>query len=268
MFSINQIHSEKRISELNDEDFIVCFDAKRVLMNLAGNALPKVRDLRSLLDGDAILMQGGAIDGVPCWGIQATLPEGGSDLSVVECRTAFLQPTDDIMNAISRCREFTQWRNAHKFCGGCCEPLMLAEDDLALVCPKCRKRYYPQLAPAVIVAVTRNGGRELLMAHNKRFVGNTYSIIAGFVEAGESVEQAVHREILEETGITVKNIRYLYSQPWPFPNSLMLGFTAEYESGEPTPVDGELTDIQWFTRDNFPQLPAPGSIAYKIINQL
>ena len=119
-------------------------------------------------------------------------------------------------------------------------------------------------AVAVIVAVTRED--KILLAHNSRFVSGVYGLIAGFVEAGESAEQAIHREIMEETGIEVTDIRYLTSQSWPFPNSLMLGFQAKYKAGEAHADGEELTDLGWFTADTLPSIPQPGSVARKIID--
>ena len=139
---------------------------------------------------------------------------------------------------------------------------------MALVCPDCGLRYYPQLAPAVIVAVTRNSGSELLLAHNRGFEPGVYSLIAGFVEAGESVEAAVRRELREECGIAVRDIRYLTSQVWPFPNSLMLAFAAEYASGAARPDGEELSDLGWFTAADHPRLPGAGSVARRVIETI
>ena len=132
-----------------------------------------------------------------------------------------------------------------------------------MVCPACGMRYYPQLAPAVITAVLREG--RILLAHNRNFQPGMYGLIAGFVEAGESAEDAVAREIREETGIEVGNIRYFSSQCWPFPNSLMLGYYADYVSGEARPDGIELESLGWFSAGNMPQIPPPGSIARRLI---
>ena len=233
------------------------------------NRLPLADEACSLLPKDAMLMAVGVVDGAVCCGTSvkledATIPSG---MSVMPTRIAFAESSVDIMNAVSRVREMTNWRRQHRFCGGCGTPMSFSDTDLALVCPQCGERYYPQIAPAVIVAITRNNRKELLLAHNKRFTDRTFGLVAGFVEAGESVEQAVRREIMEETGITVKNIRYLSSQPWPFPNSLMLAFEAEWESGEAKPDGSELVELGWFTKETLPTIPAPGSIAHKVITQ-
>lgn len=174
----------------------------------------------------------------------------------------------DYRMALCRARELLYWRDKHRFCGQCGAELIPSGNDSGLNCPVCRTVYYPQLSPAVIVGITRKNGRELLLAHNRNFAGNMYSLIAGFVEAGENVEAAIHREIWEETSLRVKNLRYVTSQVWPFPNSLMLAFTAEYESGTAEADGEELSDLGWFTPENHPELPAPGSVARTVIDQI
>lgn len=131
-------------------------------------------------------------------------------------------------------------------------------------CPECRNLIFPRIEPCIIVLVSRDD--EILLARHVQRNQNIYACIAGFMEAGETAEQAVAREIMEETGITVRNIRYYGSQSWPFPSQLMLGFTAEYESGEIKLQEDELSDAQWFHRDNCPASPPPGSIAYRLIH--
>lgn len=202
--------------------------------------------------------------GTPCFAaeiVESNIPE---ELEQIPLRTASGLLTEDDFFAVCRAKELLHWRKQHRFCGCCGGPLAEPEKDAALVCPGCGGQYYPQIAPAVIVAVTRDN--ELLLAHNKRFHSKIHGLIAGFVEAGESVEQAIHREILEETGIRVKNIRYFSSQCWPFPNSLMLGYFAEYDSGEAKPDGEELETLGWFTADALPEIPPTGSIARKIID--
>ena len=268
MFTINQTHREQPFDALAPNSIIVLYSGKSALMAENGGRLPTAAELAGTLAAETVMMFSGTMDGVECWGARMpkeyAAPQG---LELVESRLAFVHPNPDIANAISRCREFISWRNSHRLCGACGTKTEFAASDLAIVCPACGMMYYPQIAPAVITMITRNKGREILLAHNKRFTTPSFSLIAGFVEAGESLEQAVAREILEETGVTVKNIRYLSSQPWPFPNSLMLGFMAEYESGEATPLDGELSEMGWYSKENLPQLPSPGSIARKIINE-
>ena len=131
-------------------------------------------------------------------------------------------------------------------------------------CAVCGHAAYPRISPAMMVLVTR--GRELLLARANRFPNAMYSALAGFVEAGESIEDCIHREVLEEVGVQVSNLRYFSSQSWPFPNSLMIAFTAEYVSGEARPCDAEIADVKWFALDALPQLPGPVSISRQLIN--
>ena len=271
MFTILQVNKELPVSELSGQEYVALYSGRDVLLATTDgvNRLPRAAEVHDLLPKDATMLVVGSIDGAVCCGMPANLdgvalPHG---LSVVSTRQAFAESGPDIMNAVSRVREMTTWHRQHRLCGGCGTPLSFSDTDLALVCPKCGERYYPQIAPAVIVAITRNNRKELLLAHNKRFTDRTFGLVAGFVETGESVEQAVRREIMEETGIAVKNIRYLSSQPWPFPNSLMLAFEAEWESGEAQPDGTELVELGWFTKETLPTIPAPGSIAHKVITQ-
>ena len=139
------------------------------------------------------------------------------------------------------------WYISHKFCGRCGTETQLDEKDMMLKCPSCGQVHYPRIAPAIIVAIRKDD--ELLMAKHSYHDNIRYALIAGFVEPGESIEEAVHREVLEEVGIRIKNLKYQRSQSWPFPNSLMLAFTAEYESGN-IKVDGdEILKAKWFKKD-------------------
>jgi NAD+ diphosphatase len=170
------------------------------------------------------------------------------------------------IGAILRAFHIAQWRNESRFCGSCGHANTDAvTGELARQCPSCGRLEFPRIAPAVITLVTDKNGNALL-AHNKKFAQGVYSLIAGFNEAGESLEDTVAREIREEVSIEVDNIRYVKSQPWPFPNCLMLGFTAEYKSGE-IKCDGvEIEDARWFTKDELPLLPGNGSISRYLIN--
>ena len=131
-------------------------------------------------------------------------------------------------------------------------------------CPQCGNQIFPRINPCVIMLVSK--GNQILLARHAQRNQDVYTCLAGFVEAGESIEHAVRREIMEETGIKVKNIKYFGSQSWPFPAQLMFGFTAEYESGDIIPQPGEIADAQWFVRDHCPATPQKGSIAYKLIH--
>lgn len=166
---------------------------------------------------------------------------------------------------MSRAYLMMRFARSNAYCGTCGAKTSRHERELSRVCPVCGALAYPSPAPAMIVAVTK--GDSLLMAHNARFKGNMYSVLAGFVEPGESAEDAVVREVWEEARMHVKNVRYFRSQPWPYPNSLMLAYTAEWESGDPTPGDGELSDVRWFARGALPdELPQKISVARALID--
>ena len=136
--------------------------------------------------------------------------------------------------------------------------------DISKRCEECGKEVWPSLATAIIVLVHR--GNEVLLVHARNFRGNFFGLVAGFVETGESLEEAVHREVMEETGLTITNLRYFGSQPWPYPSGLMVGFHADYVSGEIKLQKEELAAGQWFTKDNLPEIPEKLSIARRIID--
>ncbi len=165
---------------------------------------------------------------------------------------------------VGRAKQIVDWFHHHKFCGQCGEATGSAESDRSRKCHNCNQMFYPRLSPSIIVLVTR--GEELLLAKNANARANFYSTLAGFVEPGESLEETVHREVLEEVGIKVKNLKYFSSQSWPFPNSLMLGFHAEYDSGEISLQDEEIADAQWFHYKDMPNKPAMVSISGWLID--
>jgi len=183
----------------------------------------------------------------------------------VPIRQAFIQESG-LNTRMLRAFHIAQWRLDSVFCGRCGEKNTDAADELARLCPVCNHREYPRISPAVIVIILNNEGQALL-AHNKKFAKGVYSLIAGFNEAGESLEETVARETREETGIEICNIRYITSQPWPFPNSLMAAFAADYASGTIKPDGAEIEDAQWFSPGNLPFLPGPGSVSRLLIQK-
>lgn len=172
---------------------------------------------------------------------------------------------EELFLIAGRANQILNWDKTHRFCGKCGSETENKKDEMAKICPSCNHVMYPVICPAIIVGITK--GAEILLAHNKGFKNNMYSLIAGFVEAGEDLKSTVKREVFEEVGIKVKNIEYYKSAPWSFPNSLMIGFFAEYESGE-IKVDGnEIVDAKWFTKDNFPNIPKKFTLARNIIDE-
>ena len=170
------------------------------------------------------------------------------------------------LGKIFRVHHLLQWRRDSIYCGKCGSLNKDTENaEMARQCTSCGRLEFPRISPAVITIVI-NDRDEALLAHNKNFTNGMYSLIAGFNEAGESLEDTVEREIREEVNIEVKDIRYIKSQAWPFPNSLMLGFTARHSSGDLTPDGVEIEDAKWFTRDNLPLIPGYGSVSRHLID--
>ncbi|WP_180022957.1 NAD(+) diphosphatase [Acinetobacter sp. YH16044] len=167
----------------------------------------------------------------------------------------------------SRAVQLLEWRRNHRFCSKCGHATQQHATQYAMVCPSCSYNQYPRVNPCVITIITR-GIDEILLAKNARNKTQMYSLIAGFVEVGETLEEAVRRETLEEVGLQIKNIQYLASQPWPFPSNLMMAFKAEYHGGEIQIQENELSDAQFFKFDQLPEIPFKGSIAYAMIQHV
>lgn len=176
---------------------------------------------------------------------------------------ADLMEVDDFWH-MNRAFHLADWDRKTRFCGVCAAPMERSESEIVKACPSCGEVSYPQISPAVIMAIVKDG--KLLMAHNRRHPGQLYSVLAGFVEAGETLEHAVSREVHEEAGILVRNVEYFSSQPWPFPNSLMIAFTAHWASGELVRGEDEIDDIRWFAPSELPdQIPSTYSVARRLI---
>ena len=173
---------------------------------------------------------------------------------------------DPVFAAYGRALQLLAWRRDHQFCGRCGGPTDLGDSGRAMACSQCGHACYPRLSPCAIVAVTR--GDQILLAAAKGRRAAFYSTLAGFIEPGESAEEAVAREVREEVGIEVDNIRYFASQPWPFPGQLMLGFHAEYAGGDIRLDDEEIEDAGWFSRDNLPPVPPAASISGQLIRHV
>lgn len=246
-----------------------CFQGTHLLVregNAEAASVPRVAGTAGLgMEPDTVQFLG-TLDGVPCLAagfdaMPAAVPEGHRFVSL---RELFEVLPEEHFAVATRAAHLSQWDLAHRYCGRCGKPLALKTDERARACAACGQLTFPQISPAVIVAVRRDD--RLLLARSPRFPKGMYSVLAGFVEAGETLEACARREIREEVGIEVRNLRYFGSQPWPYPNSLMLGFTAEYASGE-IRVDGvEVLEAGWFGPDHLPVLPGKLSIARALID--
>ena len=207
----------------------------------------------------------GALRGFSCYGVEAAektpAPQG---MAFVGLRSLYGLLDEDTFKVALAAMHLIEWDRTSRFCGRCGAPTEPHPEERAKQCTACGALVYPRISPAVIVLVER--GDRLLLARASRFTEVMYSVLAGFVEPGESLEETVSREIEEETGIRVKDVRYFGSQPWPFPDSLMIGFTARYASGEIRIDNKELVDAGWYSVDNLPPIPGKISIARKLID--
>lgn len=173
---------------------------------------------------------------------------------------------DESFAACGRASHLLHWLEHNRYCGHCGRPARFDLKDRALHCSACGGISWPRISPAIIVSVIKNG-KEILLGHSPRHAEGLYTVIAGFVEAGETLEEAVAREVREEVGVEIEDIRYVTSQSWPYPDALMLAFTASWASGE-IQVDGEeITDAHWFGPDTLPLIPNPVSVARKLIDR-
>lgn len=207
----------------------------------------------------------GDLNGRPCYasalGRRVTLP---APLEWVDLRMLFGAIDEELLWTAGRANQLVDWDQSHRFCGRCGAATEDKADERAKLCPRCGLINYPRLSPAVIVAVLK--GDRILLARNKRFKMPMFSVLAGFVEPGETLEACVEREVREEVGVAVKNIRYFGSQPWPFPNSLMIGFIADWAGGGITLDDSEIGEAGWFSRSDLPPIPSRISIARRLID--
>lgn len=220
--------------------------------NLQLPQVEKLADDLSFMPGDQVIARD-LLD-------TETIPDG---LQLVPIRQLITQWNRFQFEQASRALQLLEWRRNHRFCSHCGHRTEVHPFEYAMVCPACRYRQYPRVQPCVITVITRQD--EILLAQSVHNKGQMYGLIAGFVEVGETLENAVRRETLEEVGLQVKNIRYLASQPWPFPSNLMLAFHAEYESGELCLQEEEIRDARFFRFDDLPEIPFKGSIAHSMI---
>ena len=209
------------------------------------------------------------VRGRHCWAVD--VDKGALEIGVnaetqfVDLMRLFGDVDEPTWAAAGRAVQLVEWARCHRYCGRCGTETVDSPGERARRCGRCGLLAFPRLAPAVIMLVERDDGRALL-ARNARWRGDMYSCLAGFVEPGETVEDAVRREVREEVGIAVDGLRYHGSQPWPFPHSLMLGFHARHAGGDICCDGSEIADARWFGPDELPELPGPISIARWLID--
>ena len=205
----------------------------------------------------------------PCWAGDVEPPEPGEDDgSFIPLRALWGRVSDVEWTVAGRAVQLVEWDRTHRYCGRCGNETALSSAERSRRCPHCGLTAFPRLAPAIIVLVERDGpdGPEALLARGRQFPLPMYSCLAGFVEPGETLEEAVHREVAEEVGVALEDVQYVASQPWPFPNSLMLGFTAKWAGGDIVIDETEIADAHWYRPDDLPMVPPGMSIARRLID--
>ena len=223
--------------------------------------LPREQELElSLVDPHPV----GELLGEDCWAVElpaeAEVPEG---MTFQGLRKLWGLLPEEAWRLAGRAVQIVEWDRNHRFCGRCGTPTERHAKERSRVCPRCGLQHFPRLSPAVITLI--EDGERMLLARSPHFAPGVYSTLAGFVEPGESLEEAVVREVREEVGVELADLRYFSSQPWPFPNSLMVGFVARYAGGEIRLQEDEIEDARWFTREDLPVLPGAMSIARRLI---
>lgn len=245
------------------DDVVFAFVGDRLLVRPGAPGPVTLADL-----GDAGTVAGplevGTFHGRRCIAVRVeSAPDGVEALGL---RQVLPQIEDEMTALVSRASQLLEWYVAHAFCGRCGHATEVHPTELARQCPNCGAMYFPRISPAVITLVHRDGA--VLLATNRTQARGFYALIAGFVEVGETLEQAVRREIREEVGLEVGRIRYAGSQPWPFPSQLMIGFYAEYRSGDIVVQESELSDARWFPLDALPDSrPGRFTIAGRLIQR-
>lgn len=246
------------------DDVLVIVRGLEVLVDGAkdGSRLPGRAEIAHLSESIVYL---GTMGGRAWYGSvarpDAELPSGMRFASV---RSLFAQLEDETLLALGYAVAIVEWDTMHRFCGRCAVATRALPEERARTCPRCDAVFHPRVAPAMIVLVEKAG--RILLARGPHFPPRLYGAIAGFVETGESLEEAAAREVREEVGIEITNLRYFGSQPWPFGRSLMIAFFADYAGGELCPDAREIVAADWFALDELPELPPKLSIARRLID--
>jgi len=241
-------------------------DDPRVAARASWARLPLLESNNRLWFKPARTLYLGRLAGTDCWAAEAP-PEAAAPPAGMgwEGLRALFSVLEDAHFALAgRAIQLLDWDRSHRYCGRCGAPTEAKAEERARVCPTCKLSAYPRLAPAVMALVRREG--EILLGRSPHFPPGMYSALAGFVEPGESLEQCVAREVAEEVGVQVSRIRYFASQPWPFPNSLMIAFVCDWMAGEIRPQIGEIEAANWFKVLQLPKLPSRISIARRLID--
>ncbi len=242
------------------------FSGGKLLLSTEGGTsrVPLLRDLHEVGLSPIRSQYLGTLEGQPCYSAEISADDAApTGMAFNELRSTYDMVEEDLYVLAGRALQIVSWDQTTQFCGRCGEKTALLPGERAKKCPACGFLNYPRLSPAVITAVLK--GDQILLAR-RAGARPMYSVLAGFVEPGETLEECLHREIQEEVGIRVKNPRYFMSQPWPFPNSLMIGFIADWKSGQIQPDGIEISEAGWYSSASLPPIPPKMTIAREMID--
>lgn len=251
---------------LTDPTLCFVFKGNTLLVAAKGSNfnIPFRHDLLPLVNLPDPVLCFGSYNGISCCIHEMTETSSWPDsMTFTGLRQLFGAMDDDLFSLAGRAMQICHWVRSNRYCGSCASPMKDKPGEIARVCPDCGFLSYPRLSPAVIMTIEH--GHEILLARSSHFPEGMYSTLAGFVEPGETLEEAVHREVSEEVNVKIRNVRYFGSQSWPFPHSLMVGFTSDFSMGEIRIDRSEIEDAGWFTIDTLPRLPSAMSIARALI---
>ncbi|HEX5991743.1 MAG TPA: NAD(+) diphosphatase [Thermomicrobiales bacterium] len=238
-----------------------------VILGVASESpqIPSWDDLRAWEIAAVRYQYLGTLGGEPCWSAELAPKVRLPEMAMLSGLRALYDGLPEIHYAVAgRAAQIVAWDRDHQHCGRCGEPTERVPGERGRRCARCDLTAYPRVSPAIIVLIER--GDRILLARGRAFVPRRFGIIAGFVEPGESLEDAVRREVREEVGLELTDIDYFGSQPWPFPHGIMIGFRARYLRGKIRLGDGELVEARWYGREDLPEIPAKLSIARRLID--
>lgn len=251
--------------ERHSESYFFIFSGDKVLQHRSSEGIVEStwQALSYLHHYHDDVIQVGTHQGKPCYLVDLNNEQVDDNLFERVALRAMMMSFPDFFEVLARAWQVALFLRTHQFCGQCGHRMHNVQWELAMACDQCGHRCYPRISPCIIVSIRKDD--KILLAQGKHFQNNLFSTLAGFVESGESLEQAVHREVREEVGVCLKNVRYFGSQPWPFPHSLMCGFLADWDANEITIDQDEIVAADWFSPDDLPNIPPTFSISGKLI---
>ncbi len=250
---------------IQDDDYVFYFEGDHLLLikNKASHSLPHVKDFDNIGDEYTFLF---SLNGHQCFWCKDCRPKADSSFELYEINFRYPLAQKELDWTTSVALHLRNWYEQHQFCGKCGTSTIISNKERAIKCPACNMVKYPTISPAIIVAILCED--KILLARGANWPDGRFSLVAGYVDVGETIEDAIAREAKEEVGIRIKNIRFYKSQPWPFSGSMMIGYIAEADGMQKIQVDNkEIAEAYWYDKNNLPQYPLQRSIAGEIIEK-